>query len=556
MRNVAVVVAENGKEAALRNVGVLQEYVPNSLYGCLHEKGISLSIGQILDTICQVVQMLNTLHVDGAVMGNLSSKKVLLEGEKVRLLGYGTMNLYKAAGIENRHTIYVPSVKCTGMQHDIFSVGVLLYEMATGTTPNDTMFTTLSKVGRKHVDLEILVKQCLDIESNHQPNAQKLLGQLNRLRNSVQTQPHPGGILVNQYIENTIDQAKQTAVKSESKSLLLQLSKSTRQLSIAETSLLAEQSKVDDMNASLGVAEKSRQQLNSEINNLSTKITQLQNQLEIVQAEAHVAREEKLQGDDSLAIANQNLSVAQHQVSILKKKVRHLELDKQQGESQALSLKSTMKSMTDKGEDLTQLLDASKQDTRLEQENRMELDVRWNQAIVRLRSEVEAHTVTKHESSVLRKKNKELENINKQLDPNTGPIYLQKQKEFDNELKARDKKIEKLSTNVSMCTEKMCVLKKHLETLQKDCAAKDTRLYEHEMELRETHELLRKEASTKCETQCKMAILREEHASNLKKTVELNAHCEDLDARLVAETARRKEAGINHKLDIIAAHLT
>jgi serine/threonine protein kinase len=121
---------------------IISEYVPDgSLEDLLKEKG-RLSIGEAVAVTNGILQGLQHLHASGIVHGDLKPANILLDGKTPRLADFGISRASKHTNTMSRTIAgtlkYMAPESFDGkrnIQTDIWAVGVILYQMLTGTLP-------------------------------------------------------------------------------------------------------------------------------------------------------------------------------------------------------------------------------------------------------------------------------------------------------------------------------------------------------------------------------------------------------------------------------------
>jgi serine/threonine protein kinase len=130
-------------EIDVRPVYVVMEFLPTSLYQILHEDQIALTNFEIMDLSTQILQALQFVHTRGLCLHNLTSRKVMLKGNQVKIRGLGQKDILFKSGLILEEELQVDK-ESDNNRHHLFAFGLLLFEMCTGKIPNEENINQLS----------------------------------------------------------------------------------------------------------------------------------------------------------------------------------------------------------------------------------------------------------------------------------------------------------------------------------------------------------------------------------------------------------------------------
>ena len=137
---------------------ITMEYVPGEDLRSLIRRIGQLPIGKSISIAKQICEGLAEAHRSGVVHRDLKSNNIMIDKEgNVRIMDFGIARSLEAKGITGAGVmIGTPEYmspeqvegKDVGQRSDIYSLGIILYEMVTGRVPfeGDTPFT----IGMKH----------------------------------------------------------------------------------------------------------------------------------------------------------------------------------------------------------------------------------------------------------------------------------------------------------------------------------------------------------------------------------------------------------------------
>jgi serine/threonine protein kinase/Tfp pilus assembly protein PilF len=191
---------------------ITMEFVPGQdLRGLIRQTG-QLAVGTMISIARQICDGLTEAHKSGVVHRDLKPSNIMIDKEgDVRIMDFGIARSLEAKGITGAGVMigtpeYMSPEQVEGKEidprSDIYSLGVILYEMATGRVPfeGDTPFT----VGIKHKsetpqnpkeinpqipeDLNNMILKCLEKDkSSRFQDANEVLTELENIAKSVPT---------------------------------------------------------------------------------------------------------------------------------------------------------------------------------------------------------------------------------------------------------------------------------------------------------------------------------------------------------------------------------
>ena len=214
------------------------EYLPHSLFEILTTLKLTLDAFQVAHIVCNILLAVYSVHQSGERIGNLTSAKVMLSGNQVKILGVGRLKIYQTAGFETETTD----------ESDVHSIGILIHEMAV----------------EKHQVLDQIVNECLDPIPAKRPNIETLLIRLMRFRNSLANPQSFIGVLERHRIEAEVKELRVDGTQKLKSKLKL----SQRRLTAVESQLVVEVRENDEINAK-------SQQLGDRIDQLQEELDQM-----------------------------------------------------------------------------------------------------------------------------------------------------------------------------------------------------------------------------------------------------------------------------------------
>lgn len=136
-------------------VGLAYELFNRDLFKLLHEDKIILHLKQKYKLLRRIAGLLVDIHEKGEFHGHLSSRNILLNdfsNPKIADLGLKKLKMYasKDFGYNNNSSWTSPEILAEGIpvvinpscQDDVFSFGIIIWEVLTGEIPSETPYTS------------------------------------------------------------------------------------------------------------------------------------------------------------------------------------------------------------------------------------------------------------------------------------------------------------------------------------------------------------------------------------------------------------------------------
>ncbi|OQS04401.1 hypothetical protein THRCLA_03359 [Thraustotheca clavata] len=511
---------------------LLFEKCPRNLFELLHVKKLPLLDIEIVQIAIDIVKVI--IFCDDQGLRHLTSRKILLENTShVKILGLYQRDILEMANAPLIPTLYLPPLTASAQNIDIYSFGVLLWEMCCREKPTVELFTRIAQVRVERPQLQFaedMIRACTHEDPLLRPSPQQVLDELLVVFQKLQTSP---AIAIN----ISLPPAPEDLTNVQT----------IKRLEAVENQVLEEQRNFDIVVGQLEFATSEITSLQKvlaskcqEFNALKTTHEQDFETINCLNAQVYQLKEVIFNLEKKTAQLENDNQHLEHQYQQLKEHGHKTKLDHDAMNSQVRSLHEEMKKLT---------LQLQKANQRIDEEKDIsdELNVRWQQTIKLCQQETLLKEKGEQLVTHLRNENRELRDQLHNWHPDTGVFALQRQKDIVNEINDHIKIQTNLKDEIATLKEQIYAKDKQFDVMTTQQLALEANQLELATQIQETQTAKVTIENILHECQNKYQELQSDYTTQKNAYITLEHEYNTIQEKLVAEIKQRQDEEIARK---------